>query len=315
MTEPTLTVIVCTYNRADLLTKCLDSIAAQTLDSDLFELIVVDNNSTDKTPQVADEYEPKIRHFRYVFENNQGLSHARNRGIEEAHSEYLVYLDDDALAPPEFLANLVNVIKSFRPDFVGGPVYPYYIDHKPAWFRDSYEIKKYENESRFSQTCRVTGANYTVKADVFQRVGTFNVKMGMIGNRMGLGEDAALLDKYRLITPPSAQKVYYSMDCWVTHYVPKEKMKLGYYLKRKYLSGRTQVRIAGLDNASYLDILLTAPKGLLSASLQLASQLKRNGPIRADYILVIGTLARMLGKTVEASSHAWGRRRNRRAHL
>jgi glycosyltransferase involved in cell wall biosynthesis len=142
MSKPIVSVIVCTYNRAGLLTKCLNNLVAQTLDPALFEIIVVNNNSIDDTPQAADAFNSKFRNFRCVFEKNQGLSYARNRGIDEAHGEYLVYLDDDALAPPEYLSNLVNVIKTHRPDFVGGPVYPYYISEKPAWFRDIYETRK-----------------------------------------------------------------------------------------------------------------------------------------------------------------------------
>ena len=81
------TVVVCTYNRAHLLRSCLESLLAQTLDQGQFEVLVVDNNSTDATSQIVNEYTAKYSHFVAVAERQQGLSYARNRGWKEADGE------------------------------------------------------------------------------------------------------------------------------------------------------------------------------------------------------------------------------------
>jgi len=75
-----LSVVVCTYNRAQLLTEALDSVCNQTLDKSRYEIIVVDNNSADGTRELVGEFCRRFSNVRYCFEPQQGLSYARNRG-------------------------------------------------------------------------------------------------------------------------------------------------------------------------------------------------------------------------------------------
>src|SRR3569833_3717564 len=94
-----VSLVICTYNRAVYLPNALKSIQQQTAKPNLFEVVIVDNNSTDNTALVAKEYidaNPGID-CRYCFENKKGLSFARNRGIEEARHEVISYIDDDAI--------------------------------------------------------------------------------------------------------------------------------------------------------------------------------------------------------------------------
>lgn len=102
-----ISVVVCTFNRADILPLALQSLCEQTPHHDQTEIIVVDNNSPDNTRQVVDEFIEKYPNIRYCFEPIQGLSHARNRGWREARGEYVGYLDDDAKAPPEWLHSAI----------------------------------------------------------------------------------------------------------------------------------------------------------------------------------------------------------------
>ena len=98
-----LSVIICTYNRAKYLYNLLKSIAQNTLGKNNFEVLLIDNNSNDNTISVLEQFKtdfPEME-IRYFFENRQGLSFARNRGIKEATGEVLVYVDDDALVLPE----------------------------------------------------------------------------------------------------------------------------------------------------------------------------------------------------------------------
>jgi glucosyl-dolichyl phosphate glucuronosyltransferase len=232
-----LTVIICTYNRAKRLADCLESIVKQQATSVTFEVIVVDNNSKDSTKELVAQFNNKIPDLMYVFEGNQGLSYARNRGSGEAKAAYLVYLDDDAIAPPDYLANIARVIKEYSPDILGGPVYPYYNTPKPRWFKDEYEIRKYVEKSGFSSTASVSGGNFTIKKALLEKLGGFDVTLGMIGGKLGLGEERKVLEQYRASTPLLEQKVYYALECNITHHVPPEKMTLRYIVKRSYLAG------------------------------------------------------------------------------
>ena len=101
--SPLISVVVCTFNRADLLETSLEALDEQILESSEYEVIVVDNNSTDNTLNVVEELCNRLTSLRYCFEPNQGLSHARNRGWREAMGEYVAYIDDDCKVPGQWL--------------------------------------------------------------------------------------------------------------------------------------------------------------------------------------------------------------------
>jgi glycosyltransferase involved in cell wall biosynthesis len=109
MTIHPTSVIVCTYNRAALLPRVLNQLRAQDYPADAFEIIVVDNGSTDQTPQVVRGFiaEPGVP-IHYVCESRQGITFARNRGAEEARYPYLAYIDDDCSVEPDWLSLLVG---------------------------------------------------------------------------------------------------------------------------------------------------------------------------------------------------------------
>lgn len=236
--SPLVSVVVCTFNGGELLRLCLEGLTRQDVPSSRYEVIIVDNNSTDGSGNLAEEYCRKMSNYRCVCETQQGLSHARNRGCREARGEYLLYLDDDAIPSDGHLRNVLAVIDACSPDIFGGPIFPYYTTPKPSWFRDEYEVRKYAEESGFSTTCGVSGGNYGIRKAILQQLGLFDAAYGMVGNRLGLLEERKVLERYRKVTPLDAQKVYYALECAVQHHVPRKKMKLLYMLRRHYLAGR-----------------------------------------------------------------------------
>ncbi len=110
MTRPTISVLVCTYNRASMLREALESVARQHLiGSATWELLVVDNGSTDNTAEVVAEfsaaYGSQVRSF---YEPRPGVAAARNRAVSEAQGEWVAFLDDDELAEPDWLETLYS---------------------------------------------------------------------------------------------------------------------------------------------------------------------------------------------------------------
>ena len=97
-TIPRVSVIIPTFNRADLVKQAVDSVLRQTVTD--YEVIVVDDGSTDGTRQALEDVTPPVR---YYFQKNRGVAAARNLGIEEARGEYLAFLDSDDLFEPGFL--------------------------------------------------------------------------------------------------------------------------------------------------------------------------------------------------------------------
>lgn len=106
---PRVSVIIPTYNRASLLPRALESVFNQTFRD--FELIVVDDGSTDATPDVLKRFNGKIK---YIRQENQGTAAARNRGIQESQGEYIAFLDSDDYWVPEKLEEQVKVLDAHK---------------------------------------------------------------------------------------------------------------------------------------------------------------------------------------------------------
>src|ERR1700733_6192805 len=117
-----ITVILCTYNRCQSLSQALDSVAAQILPDSLeWEVIVVDNNSSDQTREVTQNYVHKHPgRFRYVFEQQQGLSRARNTGIRAARGEILAFMDEDITGAPMWSQNFTRSFRGEKSRGCGG---------------------------------------------------------------------------------------------------------------------------------------------------------------------------------------------------
>src|SRR3989344_2536998 len=109
---PIVTVVVCTYNRSDLLYKCLESLVRQTVSKNLYEVLVVDNNSKDNTQQAVKRFIKTYVHIRNIKTDVQGLSHARNIGWKHAKGEYIAYIDDDAIAEPDWIEQIIQFINT-----------------------------------------------------------------------------------------------------------------------------------------------------------------------------------------------------------
>ncbi|MCB1320470.1 MAG: glycosyltransferase family 2 protein, partial [Leptospiraceae bacterium] len=132
-------VIICTYNRANILRENLLTLQQQAYDRGKLEILVVDNCSGDDTPAVARMFAKNVRYpVRYVYEARQGLSYARNCGFREARGEIVIFLDDDAL--PEKNTWVANLMKAFRDPQVcaaGGDIYLRWPDSvRPDWEHD-----------------------------------------------------------------------------------------------------------------------------------------------------------------------------------
>jgi hypothetical protein len=230
-----VSVLICTYNRLPFLQALVDSIKAQLPVAFPLEIVIVDNNSRDDTADYAKAVAAADPAFHYLFEPNQGLSHARNAGARAAAHEFLLYLDDDALLPPHYLPTLGRLLARHDPDFLGGPLYPLYLDPRPAWFPESLEIRKKTARSGFDQDVTLTGANYGVRKSVLQKVGGFDPRYGMAGGKVGMLEERLVIETYRRITPSEQQKIYYSLETFILNATPARRMTLRFQLERIFV--------------------------------------------------------------------------------
>lgn len=132
-----ISAVICSYNRDKFILGALNSLADQSLPKEEYEIVIVNNNSTDTTEALSLEFinsHPELN-VKYVVEKNQGLSYARNRGINEASSEIIFFIDDDGVASNNYLAEAVNFFKNnIGISAAGGKVIPIYeTGNEPEW--------------------------------------------------------------------------------------------------------------------------------------------------------------------------------------
>ena len=185
MDQRAVSVVICTYNRAKFIGEALDSLANQTLSTDLFEIIIVNNNCTDATEDICTKFinDHSELDINYVIETNQGLSFARNRGIRESKYPIITYIDDDAYAKSDFLERIVTFFSDHpKAVGVGGKVIPRYEIEEPEWmntYLDGFVAKmdKGDTLSKFKSNEYPVGCNITYTKDILMKVGGFNNKL------------------------------------------------------------------------------------------------------------------------------------------
>lgn len=240
-------MIVCTYKRPRLLEKALDSLANQTLEKSLFEIVVVDNAETNDSAPIVDRWRERYPDHRIcrISELRPGLAYARNTGWERARGRYVAYMDDDAVADKNWLKAGLDCFRKLKPtpDCVGGPIYPAYDSPKPDWFKDLYEIRTWGKEARWlSQGEVFSGSNMIIKRTIVEQYGGFDVRAGMKGANIEVGEETSLFRRIREGSGGLAG-FFYSPEMKMFHAVPGYKMTISYQLKRAYASGRAEYLI------------------------------------------------------------------------
>ena len=235
--ELSISVVICTYNRAELLVKGLQTIFDQTLTMSHYEVIVVDNNSIDNTRAVTEDFCRRFPNIRYFFETQQGLSYARNRGWREAKGAYVAYIDDECKVPLQWLAIAQQIIDQLSPAVFGGPYHGYLNSSPPRWWKESYETFEHCDTARIlSPGEYVRGGNIFIQRRLLELMGGFEVALGMSGNKLSYGEESHFQRRMRATMPD--ELIYYDPKLYTYHLVRPEKMTWRYILSSRFSSGR-----------------------------------------------------------------------------
>ncbi|MDQ0062626.1 glycosyltransferase [Paenibacillus harenae] len=232
------TVAICTHNRAEDVREALLSLLRQNF-TDAFEVIVVDNRSTDNTKQVVQEVNQMTNiPIIYAYEERLGLSVARNRAIREAKGEYILFLDDDAVASKEWISGIVSLFETDpRIGCLGGRIEPAWEGEEPTWLlpenRTLYTILDYSHEIVEMQKPAIPfGANVAFRKSVFNSLKPFREDLGRVGSNLLSSEEAELIDRIR-----SQYTVYYTPHAWVRHKIPRSRVSRKWLLRRIYWQG------------------------------------------------------------------------------
>jgi len=236
-------VLICTYNRANLLGETLEAIAKvrATL---AWEVVVVDNNSTDDTRSVV---ESRQAHYpvrlRYLFEQRQGNSFALNTGIASTNATIVAFTDDDVRVSEEWLqAGCAPMLSNPAIDYTGGPVHPIWDAPPPAWVDQTrpdlwgtLAILDYGPSSFvFEERQRVPlGANMAVRRALFDRVGNFDTNLGRVRNSLRGQAQAEFFCRSR---NAGARGVYVPAMA-VEHHVPGPRLTRRYFRRWWFMKG------------------------------------------------------------------------------
>lgn len=246
-----VSVVICTYNRSDSLRNALVSLSQVTKPQGLsWEIVVVDNKSTDDTADVVRTFssQPELN-CRYVLEQQQGLSFARNRAIKETTGEILVFTDDDVSFDRSWLTELLAVFAQHDCIACGGKVLPLWECPRPSWFCDESDksfngvIVQFDQGDHIHESAVAPfGANMAFRRRAFTRYGLFRTDLGRSGSVLMSGEETELFQRIR----SGNEKVFYTPDAIVYHPVSPERIQKSYIQSFFYCCGKMRVRIDGI---------------------------------------------------------------------
>jgi glycosyltransferase involved in cell wall biosynthesis len=253
-----LSIIICSYNRANYIGDALTALYNQTASLDQFEVYIVDNNSTDNTAEVFKTWRASHSNgkFEYTTETKQGASFARNTGAKLANTPWLCFIDDDAIASPHYVENVIKHTQD-QPLIVGfgGKIIPKYIPAEPKWM--SYYVSSLVGNFDYApNACGFENGKYPLESNmivakkVFDQVGGFNEQIpGVVGTLRIGGEGKELFYKIMDLD----HTIYYDPNIMVHHVVEVSKLTPEYLYRVASGIGRGErSRTKAINSTTYL---------------------------------------------------------------
>jgi len=250
MSKTDVSLVICTYNRCQLLQQTLDSITRLTVPAGLdWEILVLDNNSSDDTPKVADAFTGRLP-LRYIFEPRQGKTRALNRALAEAQGELLCFTDDDVQLAPTWLEAFVDAAQAYpEAGLVWRAIEPWWPTARPSWLRDeslpalSAFVVIYDLGDRVrwyrDGDSPPAGACMAVRRATFDRIGGYREDLGPNGTTKGTCDDSELTIRslqqgIRGVFVPQARCL---------HYVEMDRLRVRDFLRYGIGKGQNQARM------------------------------------------------------------------------
>jgi len=241
-----ISIIIPTRNRADILNRCLDSITNQSYSRDLFEVIVVDNGSTDHTRAVVEAYSARFI-LHYISAPEPGLHVGRHAGLRHANSEILVFADDDIEALPGWIEGIADSFESDTVAMVGGNNYPFFDGPVPVWLDKMWNRRNPQGRSLGSLSIidfgegvfdidpgYVWGCNFSIRKSVLLDAGGFHPD-GVPRERLRFrGDGESHVANY---VRSQGLRTVFNSQASVYHLVSTDRMTPEYFCKRAYAQG------------------------------------------------------------------------------
>jgi len=244
-------VIICTRNRAESLAKNLDSLLKLRIpDSLTYEILVIDNGSSDGTRQTVEAYIEKYPDtFRYYFEEKEGISNARNCGVENARGDVLAYVDDDELVKDNWMQALRDAFVEQKDAIaIQGKIdLQKKVGHFPPWLRpdDLCAIPYYNPSPVPSYTDILMGGNMAIRKEAFRKYGLFDPHLGV--GASGAYEET----EFSLRLQEGGEKIFYQPGAIVFHEFHVDRLCWDYLFMKQSQLGHSM---------AYLDVVLRQKK-------------------------------------------------------
>ena len=243
---PRASVVVCTRNRSSRLGEACAALLGVSPPAGGWEIVIVDNASTDDTRAVADRMQRGAGDLvRVVEERTIGLSAARNRGIAESRGELIAFLDDDAFPDPSWLDALATALDGDRVLCAGGPVEPLVEGELPEWFQGRFlpyltvwDLGDKAIDLRYNEYPR--GANIAFRREAFDRFGVFSAHLGRSGRSLLSCEETELC----LRLERGGFRTVYAPRARVRHSTPVDRLTPAWMERRFAAQGRSEAVIA-----------------------------------------------------------------------
>lgn len=238
--NPDISVVVSTYNRSKMLAGTIDGLLRQE-GSATYEIIVVDNNSTDDTATVIQSFAQQSPLVHYVFEPKQGVSYGRNAGITAARSDLLLFTDDDVTPDPHWVEQAKSLFESKR-EFgcIGGKVLPLWPAAPPSWLTQEHwsplALLDYDTGMTMDSSnrrCLIT-ANMGIRRSVFEQIGYFIPRFQKTKGSTCSMEDRELQERYW----KAGGKCWFDPSLVVYADIQPERLGKRYHRRWHYAHGR-----------------------------------------------------------------------------
>lgn len=287
MNRNILTIAICTYNRSHIISNVLISLLQQTIPSENYSLLIVDNNSTDQTQELVTSFKNKFTNIRIVLEKIQGLSHARNRALKECQTEWLAFLDDDAKAHPDWVETILQIIERGDFDGFGGPFYAWHhYGPAPYWLPKGFgTYESLQDYGPLKGNTYIPGGNCVFRCNAARSIGIFSTEFGMSGNRCSYGEETQFFERMRT----SGYRMGDVPQLKIDHCVLPHKYSLHWQFKSTFTIARDIIKVEstlGKKHSivrTFCGLLISPIRGLLQCSKH--NTLQQNAFLYINHII------------------------------
>lgn len=240
---PSCSIVIASYNRADMLAETLVSLHAHLTQIgaiEQIEVVLIDNNSPDTTPQVMSQWRQRFPLCVHHRETQQGLSYARNTGMAAARGEVVVFLDDDVELDGQWLPELLTPFRNEKVAVVGGKVLAYGASELPGWLPREYGylVSVFDPFDSPRATDKVMGANFALRSRCIRDVGAFDPALGRKGTKLLGGEEVDLFSRIRA----AGGIVWYTPSSVVFHKIAN-KLRKEYIVDYAYWLGVSEAHL------------------------------------------------------------------------